>query len=565
MKSQKASDRRGVPGRKGFWVVLGLLGATGLYWQARPDTQPGSGRPAANIRTARVRTGDLERTLRLTGVIAPERFASLLAPQLQGTRGGPRAGGGGGGGGGSSSSSSSSGGSSSGSSTAGSSSSGASSGSTPAAAGAQSSGAAAEAAAGGAAATAGAGANMSSASGTAALRGALSRFGTSSRSSSQTSGSRSPAATGSSGSGLGSTAGSLGRGGGLGSSTGGGDFNLVLQTAVEPGSHVRKGQIVAEFDRLNMLTRLDDFKVSLTEQLNSLKTLETNLEVARKAHQQSISSAKAALEKAELDLKTIPVQSDIQAEHLRLAAEEARARFRQLSNEIKFKEASQAAELKIARLDYEESRVQLQRIEANAERMLLRAPMDGVVVMGTTFRGSEFSQIRPGDEVRPGMMVMRVVDPGSMIVSATVNQVDIESVRIGMRARVRVDAYPDLELPARVYSIGAMPKSGGMRAAFVKEIPVILKLDRMDPRVIPDLSVSVDLVVEQAPASTIAPLESVFRDPAGRPFVYVQGSSGWERRDVELGASSNLAVVVRSGLRPGEVVAAEWPIQEKRK
>lgn len=324
--------------------------------------------------------------------------------------------------------------------------------------------------------------------------------------------------------------------------------------------------MIAEFDRLNMLTRLDDFKVGLTEQEKSLKTLETNLDVTRKAHLQSIASSKASLDKAELDLKTVPVQSDIQAEHLKLAAEEARARYKQLLTEVKFKEASQSAELKIARLDFEESKVQLQRVEANAERMVLRAPIDGVVVMGTTFRGSEFGQIQPGDEVHPGSMVMRVVDPGSMIVNASVNQVDIENLRIGMKARVRIDAYPDLELPARIYSVGAMPKTGGARAAFVKEIPITLKLEKMDPRVIPDLSVSVDVIVDHAPDGAIAPMEAVFRDSSGgKPFVYVQGASGWERREVELGTSSNVAAVIRSGVRPGEVIAAEWPIQEKRK
>ncbi|HWR52450.1 MAG TPA: HlyD family efflux transporter periplasmic adaptor subunit, partial [Bryobacteraceae bacterium] len=344
------------------------------------------------------------------------------------------------------------------------------------------------------------------------------------------------------------------------------DFNLILQTSVEPGSRVKKGQVIAEFDRLNMTTRLDDYRVSLGEQETSLKTLQTNLDVTKKAHLQSITSAKAALDKAELDLKTIPVQSDLQAEQLKLAAEEARARYKQLLNEVKFKETSQAADLKIARLDYAEAQVEFQRVVANAERMLLRAPIDGVTVMGTTFRGSEFGQIRAGDEVRPGMMVMQVVDPSSMIVNATINQVDVESIRIGMKARVHFDAYPDLNLAARVYSVGAIPKSGGARAAYVKEIPIVLKLDEMDPRVIPDLSVSVDVIVERTQEGVIAPMETVFREAGkDKPFVFVKVASAWERREVELGPASNVAAVIRSGVRPGEVLAAEWPIQEKRK
>jgi multidrug efflux pump subunit AcrA (membrane-fusion protein) len=47
-------------------------------------------------------------------------------------------------------------------------------------------------------------------------------------------------------------------GGGAG---GGGmsEFMLLLQDAVKPGSRVKKGDVVAEFDRQFMLQRLDDF------------------------------------------------------------------------------------------------------------------------------------------------------------------------------------------------------------------------------------------------------------------------------------------------------------------
>jgi multidrug efflux pump subunit AcrA (membrane-fusion protein) len=347
---------------------------------------------------------------------------------------------------------------------------------------------------------------------------------------------------------------------------GGGDFALVLQSAAAAGSRVKKGELIAEFDRLNMQNRLDDFRSALRDQAEGLKTLQTNLEVQKQAHLQSIGTAKAALDKAQLDLKTIPVQSDMQVERLKLAAEEAQASYKQLLNEIKQKEAAQAAELRIAKLEYDQSVVEFQRVEANVERMVARAPMDGIVVMGTTFRGSEFSQIQAGDQVQPGMMFMRVVDPSSMVINAAVNQVDVDSVRIGMKARVRFDAYPGLELPARVHSIAAIPKSGGSRPNWVKEIPVVLKLDAMDSRVIPDLSVSVDVLLDGSPNVTLAPVESIFRDSAsGAPYVFVRGGSGWERRPVELGPANNVAAVILSGVQPGELVAAEYPIQNKGK
>ncbi len=394
---------------------------------------------------------------------------------------------------------------------------------------------------------------MTSASGTSALRSALTRF-------SSSSGSRSSAASGSATSAVPADDSVFSGGGGAA------DFNLVLDFLAPAGAHVKKGDRVAEFDRLNMLNRLDDFRVSVQDQENGLKTLKANIDIQKKAHRESIASAKGQLDKAELDLKTIPVQSDIQAQQLKLAAEEARARYQQLLKEVKDQEASWDAEYRVSELDYKETMVEFQRAEANVDKMVFRAPIDGLVVMGTTFRGSEFDQIKVGDEVHPGMSFMQVVDTSSMIINATVNQVDVDSLRIGMKANVKFDAYPDLVLPAHVYSIAAMPQSGGSRLEYVKQIPVVLKLDRVDERVIPDLSVAVDVTLESAAATTVAPLESVFHDArSGEDFVFVRRGSAWERRPVETGVVNNVFAAIRSGVRPGDVLAAEWPIENKGK
>ncbi len=265
------------------------------------------------------------------------------------------------------------------------------------------------------------------------------------------------------------------------------------------------------------------------------------------------------MEKARLDLKTIPVLSAIDTEKLKLAFEAAQAQHKQLLNEVKLFETSQKADIRNAELDLEEARAELKRAQANADKMVIKAPIDGLIVMQQTFRGSDFTPIQAGDQLMPGQFFMSIVDPSSMVVNATVNQVDIERLRIGTRARVRFDAYPDLELPARIDTVGGLPKSGGMRDTFLKELPIRLVLERMDPRVIPDLSVSVDVILEQS-EGVIAPAGAVFRDKqGGEPFLFVKSAEGWTRQPVQLGTTSFLNVAVKSGLKAGDVVALERP------
>lgn len=333
----------------------------------------------------------------------------------------------------------------------------------------------------------------------------------------------------------------------------------MLQTVSPAGKRVTKGQVVAEFDRQYQLLRLDDYRSSVEQNERSYKSLDSNLEVQRKAHSLSIEQATAAVDKAKLDIKTIPVRSKIETEVLKLQLEEAEAKLKQLQKEVPFQRETERTQRRIADLQMAQSRSELKRAEQNVDKMLVTAPIEGLLVMESTRRGSEFAQIQQGDQLFPGQMFARVVDTSSMLVSASVNQTDVESLRINAKATLRFDAYPDLVLGAHVVSIGAIANTGGFRANYVKEIPVYLKLDQIDSRVIPDLTVSVDVVVESSEESVVVPRESLFSDEGGKSFVYIKTAEGFVKREVELGLRNHVKAVVKSGVRDGEVLAVERP------
>ena len=87
------------------------------------------------------------------------------------------------------------------------------------------------------------------------------------------------------------------------------DFMQVLQKLVPSGSSVRKGDIVAEFDRLYMLNRMDDYRAWVDQNRANLRKLNALLEVRRKAYEQQIRRAKADMDKAALEIRRAPVLS----------------------------------------------------------------------------------------------------------------------------------------------------------------------------------------------------------------------------------------------------------------
>jgi HlyD family secretion protein len=357
---------------------------------------------------------------------------------------------------------------------------------------------------------------------------------------------------------LGSRSG-LNRGGDSGSIGPMGDFSLVLMKLAKPGVHVKSGEVVAEFDPQNQLQRLDDYKDSAVQQENMVKKMLANLAAVKEAHDQSVRAAKANWEKAVLDLKTADVRSAIDAEKFKLAVEENDATYKQLLAEADLVDASQIAQIRVSQLNRDQSKIEVARADANVKKMTVKAPMDGIVVMQSIVRNGEFGQIREGDQVAAGQPFVQIVDPTSMVLNATVNQVDAEKLRLGMKSVIHLDAYPDIELPGTLVGIGAMAKASTFRARYVGEIPIRIKLEKMDSRVIPDLTGSAEIILNTERSTMIAPLASVFAEEGG-PYVFVQGPEGWIKKKVELGLPSFTMVAIRSGLQKGDVVALQRPM-----
>src|SRR5687767_10305750 len=566
---------------KSRWLAVGLIAAagTGAYlWQKQTSQAERALQGAASsVRTVTVVEGSVERRLRISGSTTALRFASLIAPMLRGNRGpgGGRTG--------------PSGSFDSGGGMRGSSGGGGRDGGSRGGGGMMASGGGRDGGGdrGNRNQDSGAGSSSSSVTGPSVASTSSAMGGTSTSTSTRASG---RASTGriSSGnsrtalvdssnvgssviSGIGSSASTLpgqggpgGGGGSPGGGRGGGEFGLTLQNAAKAGAFVKKGDIIAEFDRESMLMRLDDFKASVDQSEASYRRMQANMDVSRKAHEQTIRTAEGELEKAKLNLKTTAVASAMEAERLRLAHEEAEAQLKQLQGEVKYVEIGIRADEKVADLELEQTKLEYRRSETNIERMVIRAPIDGMVVMQPMIRGGELDQIKVGDQLYPGQSFMQIVDPRDMIVNAYVNQVDAEKIRIGQKARVRFDAFPDLELPAHVYSMGTVARSSRSRPDWVKEMGVVLKLDKMDPRVIPDLSVSADIVLETAAQpAPLVPRQAIFYEGSGadaKPFVYLRASNGqFERRSVALGLESNTEMAVTSGVKVGEVVAIDPP------
>ena len=328
---------------------------------------------------------------------------------------------------------------------------------------------------------------------------------------------------------------------------------LVLMKLVKAGAHVKKGELVAQIDAQATLDHVDDVADSVKQAEADIRKRTAEQEIEWQNLQQTLRIAKSDMEKARLDAKTTGLLTEIERELLQLNVEESEARYQQLQKDLAFHKTANEAEIRILQLTKERQQRHHDRHAVDIEKFTIYAAMDGLAVMQQTWRGGEMGQVQEGDQVGPGQLFMKVVNPASMQVEAKANQAESSDLRIGQHVTVSFDAFTGLQLSGHVYSIGALATGGWMQNNYIRSIPINIQIDGSDPRVIPDLSASSDVLIGKAENVVRIPLEAV-REHNGKTTVLARTGDTFEERTVTLGIHSAKEVAVLAGLRAGEEV-----------
>ena len=267
---------------------------------------------------------------------------------------------------------------------------------------------------------------------------------------------------------------------------------LTVVRIVPSGSRVKKGDALAEFDRQAQLRDYVD-KQAQAEDQNGKVLQAQAAELATKAKDQTeLELAGTALDKAELEMKKLELLSRIDAEKAQENLDEAKATLAQLKQTFVLKRKAAEASIHVLEIQRDRTRETMIHAQTNAALMQIRSPIDGIVVYNSIWKEGTMGEVQEGDQVRPGVPFMQVVDPSDMEVHVQINQEDLAGLRVGERARVHLDAYPDLALTGKLVSIDPMGKRGDFSAR-IRNFSATFTIEGNDPRLMPDLSAAVDV------------------------------------------------------------------------
>lgn len=188
----------------------------------------------------------------------------------------------------------------------------------------------------------------------------------------------------------------------------------------------------------------------------------------------------------------------------------------------------------------------------------LVAPIDGIVVFNNSAAMTGGKSLpAEGSAVSPQAAPFTVVDFGALKFTAEVDEADINRVKVGMTAKITLDAFPGQVFESkvtRVNPVAQQTSTGG--TVFDAEIA----LANMPQDILLGMKGDADIEVSSQKGALTIPVEALFSE-GGTDFVYVLKAGTLHKTEITVGATTDTEVEVVSGLKEGDVVALSGSTQ----
>ena len=329
--------------------------------------------------------------------------------------------------------------------------------------------------------------------------------------------------------------------------------SLVITTLIRPGTTVNQGDLIVEFDRQEQIKNSLDRRAELQDLEQQIAKREAQERAARAHDDSELTLGQSAIARAQLEMGKNELLPKINVEKNKLALEQADATMKQLKATYELKRRAAEADIRILQIRRDRAANAERQAAGNAERMSIHAPIGGMAVVKTIWKGNNMAEVQEGEEVRAGVPIVDIVNPNAMRVRARVNQADVNELRVGQSVRVGLDAYPALSFDGRIAQISPLGVASVLSGK-VRTFIVLVNVNGSHPNLMPDLSASLDVALDRTANAIVVPRDAIRQD-GNRTIVRVKRGNSFEDRTVTVQATNAYEALLSSGLDDGAVVA----------
>jgi HlyD family secretion protein len=325
---------------------------------------------------------------------------------------------------------------------------------------------------------------------------------------------------------------------------------IVKKLYIEAGDHVKKGQVLAELDRDEILASVRSQQAQLESSQANLNAAQADLKRAEvDAQGPDIPMLKRAYERA-VQMRKEGVVSDAVLDDAQKAYELALNK----QNVARAQLVVNKAKVAQAHADVQRQTANLAQLKEQLGYTTIVAPIDGILLSRDVEVGDAVSSILVMGSA--ATLVMTIGDTSEVYVKGKVDESDIGKVYLNQPARIKVESFKDKTFTGKVTRISPM----GTEKDNVTTFEVRVSITNPGGELKAAMTANAEIILEEHKNVLQIPEGALIYDKDKKASVEIpdpKAKEGKKKVSVQVGISNGAKAEVLAGLKEGDQVVLQ--------
>jgi HlyD family secretion protein len=325
---------------------------------------------------------------------------------------------------------------------------------------------------------------------------------------------------------------------------------IVKKLLVDYGDKVKKGQLLAQLDKIEIEAQVAQSQAALEAAQANLKSSQADFERAKvDAEGPDVPVLKRAYDRATGMAKDGVVSAS--------ALDDAEKNYEMALNKQNVSKAQVTvlkAKIAQAQAQVVQDQANLTQLEEQLSYTDIVSPIDGIVLSRDVEMGDAVSSILVLGS--SATLVMTLGDTSEVYVKGKVDESDIGKVYLGQRARIKVESFKDKTFDGKVTKISPM----GVEKDNVTTFEVRASIQNPGGELKAEMTANAEIILEEHKNVLQIPEGAILYDKDKKASVEVpdpKGKEGKNKIAVNIGISNGAKTEVLSGLKEGDQVVLQ--------
>lgn len=334
--------------------------------------------------------------------------------------------------------------------------------------------------------------------------------------------------------------------------------NLKIADIVIDGSEVKAGDTLITFDPSEVRKAILDYEDRLVVSNAELEKMLAQHELEMEELNADYEVTRISHEITRMQLESAAHESDIKRREIKVNLDKADISLNRAKEQIENRRKIQIEEVKQKRLSIRQDEERLQEAHRTLNKLFVVAPAPGIAIISHNWSTNNKFQV--GDQCWSSQQLIQLPDLSKVKAKVYINEVDISQITKGLKVQVRTDAFSDSTFTGYVATVANLAQNKDNRSS-IKVFPVEIIVNEYNKNLLPGLTVSCRIIVDEIPDVKYIPLEALHVE-GDKNYVYKQSVGGYDRVEVQVGHTNSDYVVIESGLDRGDKVALIDPTEK---